>query len=55
MKTLTNFIKSEDGTTAVEYALLAALISVVAIAAFDAVGLNLTKVFTKISTSMAAR
>lgn len=55
MKNLIKFIKCESATTAVEYALLAALISVVAISAFDAAGLSLTNVFKKISTSMAGR
>jgi len=48
-----NFLSSEDGATAIEYGLLAALISVVIITAATAVGTNLTAIFTAISTKLA--
>ena len=49
-----NFLSSEDDATAIEYGLLAALISVVIITAATAVGTNLTAIFTAISTKLVA-
>ena len=45
--------KSEDGQDLVEYALLVALISLVAIAAVQNVGTAVNSVFIAISTSLA--
>jgi len=45
-------IKSQKGVTMIEYALIAALVSVVAIAALALVGTQLTAVFTSISTAL---
>jgi len=42
--------KSEEGATAIEYGLIAALIAVAAIAAFSLVGTNLSSLFSTIST-----
>jgi pilus assembly protein Flp/PilA len=53
MKTLIKLLKNEEGTTAIEYGLIAALISVAAIAAMTAVGGNLTGTFTQVSNSLA--
>ena len=53
MKTITSFLKNEKGTTAIEYGLIAALISVAAIAAMTAVGGSLTATFTKVSNSLS--
>jgi pilus assembly protein Flp/PilA len=53
MKTLNRFLKNEEGTTAIEYGLIAALISVAAIAAMTAVGGSLTGTFTQVSNSLA--
>jgi pilus assembly protein Flp/PilA len=53
MKSVTNFLKNEEGTTAIEYGLIAALISVAAIAAMTAVGGSLTATFTRVSNSLA--
>ena len=53
MKNLARFYKDESGATAIEYGLLAALISVVGIAAMTTVGTNLTGVFTSIGTALA--
>ena len=47
------FLKDESGPTAIEYGLIAALISVVCITAMTAVGGNLTAVYTSISGSLA--
>jgi pilus assembly protein Flp/PilA len=54
MKFLTNavvnFLKREDGPTAVEYAVMLALIIVVCITAITALGSNANKTFTSVST-----
>jgi len=52
MKTMMCFFKDEAGTTAIEYGLIAALISVAAIAAMTAVGTNLTATFTTVSNQL---
>jgi pilus assembly protein Flp/PilA len=44
----------EDGATAIEYGLIAALISLACIIAFLSLGLNLTNIFTTISDTLAA-
>jgi pilus assembly protein Flp/PilA len=43
----------EDGATAIEYGLIAALISIACIMAFLSLGLNLTNIFTTISDTLA--
>lgn len=53
MKTTISFLKDEAGATAIEYGLIAALISVAAIAAMTAVGTNLKGTFTTVSNSLA--
>ncbi len=52
MKKLLRFLKDEDGVTAIEYGLIAALIAVGIIAAVTAVGLKLKKTFTAVDTAM---
>ncbi|WP_412562697.1 Flp family type IVb pilin [Thalassobius sp. MITS945101] len=52
-KFLTNFAKGESGATAIEYALIAGLISVVAITALTTLGGNLDSTFTTISDTLA--
>ena len=56
MKNLTNavakFIKSEDGPTAVEYAVMLALIIVVCITAVTTLGSNANKTFTSVGTAI---
>lgn len=42
----------EDGATAIEYGLIAALISVAAIIALEAVGTSLDTMFTTVSTEL---
>jgi pilus assembly protein Flp/PilA len=46
---LSYLIRDESGVTAIEYALIAALIAVAAIAAFTLVGTNLSTVFSTIA------
>ena len=45
-------IKNESGVTAIEYALIAALIAVAAIAAFTLVGTNLSNTFSYVATKL---
>ncbi len=52
MKFIKNFIREEDGVTAIEYGLIAALIAVVIIAGVTLVGTSLNTKFTAISTAV---
>ena len=53
MKSFMNrFINNESGATAIEYGLIAALISVVCIIAFTQIGTRLNSKFTAISTNL---
>jgi pilus assembly protein Flp/PilA len=47
-----NFIKGEDGPTAVEYAVMLALIIVVCITAVTTLGSNANKTFTSVGTAI---
>jgi pilus assembly protein Flp/PilA len=47
------FIKDEDGATAIEYGLIAALVSVAAIAALGALGDGLVNIFETVSSSLS--
>ncbi len=51
-KFIRKFIANESGATAIEYGLIAALISVVVIGAITAIGTNLTTTFTSVATSI---
>jgi pilus assembly protein Flp/PilA len=44
-----NFLRNEDGPTAVEYAVMLALIVVVCIAAITTLGSNANKVFSNVA------
>ena len=48
---LCRFVKKDDGATAVEYGLLAALIAVVIIISVTALGVNLSAMFDTIAGS----
>jgi pilus assembly protein Flp/PilA len=50
--TLMKLWKNEDGATAIEYGLIAALIAVAAISAFQLVGTNLSNTFHGIATQL---
>lgn len=54
MKLVSKFLKDESGATAIEYGLIAALISVAIIAAATTLGTNLSTTFETISTDVAA-
>ena len=57
MKTFTNsildFLKEEDGPTAVEYAVMLALIVVVCLAAVGTIGTNANAKFETVGTALA--
>ena len=48
----TKLIKDESGVTAIEYALIAGLIAVVCIVAFQLLGTNLSSTFSTIAGSV---
>jgi pilus assembly protein Flp/PilA len=52
MKKLIRFFKEEDGVTAIEYGLIAALISVAIVVAVTAVGTQLNTVFGNVKTKL---
>ncbi len=54
MKTLMNLFKSEDGATAIEYALIAALIAIVAITALGNVGTQVNTSFSRVASSLGS-
>jgi len=49
---IARFLTSEDGPTAVEYAVMLALIVVVCLAAIQAIGTNATTTFTNVSNKL---
>ena len=49
---LVGFLRGEDGPTAVEYAVMLALIIVVCITAITALGSNANGTFTKVGTTI---
>jgi pilus assembly protein Flp/PilA len=52
IKTIARLIKDESGATAIEYGLIAALISVAAIGGFKAIGTSLNGTFTAVSNDL---
>jgi pilus assembly protein Flp/PilA len=48
-----NFLRNEDGPTAVEYAIMLALNVVLCVAAITAMGTNTNKTFTNLNTVFA--
>ena len=52
MKFIKKMFKNENGATAIEYGLIAALISVAAMAAITSVGTNLGATFNKVSNNI---
>ncbi|MES2180823.1 MAG: Flp family type IVb pilin [Pseudomonadota bacterium] len=49
------FIRDEDGVTAIEYGLIAALIAIVIVGTVATVGTNLKTVFTTVSTCLTTK
>jgi pilus assembly protein Flp/PilA len=52
-QSVVKFLNAEDGPTAVEYAVMLALIIVVCIAAITALGTNANQTFTTVSNTVA--
>lgn len=52
MNFIKNFVQEEDGVTAIEYGLIAALIAVVIIGAVTTVGGNLVTIFGNVATAL---
>ncbi len=53
MKTFYNFMRDESGATAIEYALIAALISIAAIATLRGVGTQVNRTFQTVNSTLA--
>lgn len=53
LKSIRNFLTSEDGPTAVEYAVMLALIVVVCLSAVSAVGSNANAKFNRVKTALS--
>ena len=53
MKVIKKIFKNEDGATAIEYGLIAALIAVAAITAMGTLGTNLSKTFNTVSAKLS--
>lgn len=54
MKFFKNLLRDEQGATAIEYGLIAALIAVAAIAAMQGLGSSLNSTFNNVSSNMKA-
>lgn len=53
MATLRAFLRDESGATAIEYGLIAALVSIAAIAALGSMGNSLIAIFSYVSSTMS--
>lgn len=54
LRAITRVVSDESGATAIEYGLIAALVSVVAIGALKAIGGNLSTTFTSVGDTLKA-
>ncbi len=52
MQLIKRFIQEEEGVTAIEYALIAALIAAVIVLAVTALGVKVNGIFTAITTAI---
>ncbi len=52
MKILSKIMKNEDGATAIEYGLIAALIAIAAIVAMGSLGENLSNTFNEVNNEL---
>ena len=52
MNTIKNFLREDEGVTAIEYGLIAALIAVIIITAVALIGTNLNTTFGKVSAKL---
>ena len=55
MNMLKRFLKDEEGATAIEYGLIAALISVAILGVLQTLGTELQQTFTDVESSLQAR
>lgn len=53
IQVIRNLFEDESGATAIEYGLIAALVSVAAVTALTTVGTSLSTMFTDVSTKLA--
>lgn len=53
IRTIIRFAYDEDGATAIEYGLIAALVSVAAIGALTAMGGSLSNMFNSVSSALS--
>jgi len=53
-KAFRNFVRGEEGPTAVEYAVMLALIIIVSIISITSLGTNVNKTFTKVSNTLGS-
>ncbi len=51
-KNVTSFIEDERGTTAIEYALIGALVSIIMVIALGALGQSLSDTFTSVNAGL---
>jgi pilus assembly protein Flp/PilA len=54
MKTFITLLKNQDGATAIEYGLIAALIAIAAVVAMSVVGTQLTATFNNVANNLSA-
>jgi pilus assembly protein Flp/PilA len=52
MSTIRRFLKDESGATAIEYGLIAALVSVAIIAVLGTLGTNLNSTFSRVASNL---
>jgi pilus assembly protein Flp/PilA len=52
VKTLANLVRDDAGVTAIEYALIAALVAVVIVVAVTAVGTHLKTTYNSVATDL---
>lgn len=52
LKHVTSFFRDEEGATAIEYGLIAALVSVAAIGALGSMGNSLEAMFNRVATEL---
>jgi len=53
LKHVTSFCRDEEGATAIEYGLIAALVSIAAITALTQVGNSVNTMFTSVSNALS--
>ena len=54
MSTIRSFLKDESGATAIEYGLIAALVSVAIVGVLGTLGTNLTSTFQTVANNLSA-